>query len=82
MSEGKVIPVRVALRIRPLVPKELNEGCRECVEVIPGAPQIIIGKDKAFTYDYVYSSTSSQDEIFSDCVNSLVEGIFKGRYCQ
>ena len=39
-DEAKGIPVRVALRCRPLVPKELNEGCQGCLTFIPGEPQV------------------------------------------
>jgi kinesin family protein 4/21/27 len=39
-NEAKVIPVRVALRCRPLVPKELNEGCECCLTFSPGEPQV------------------------------------------
>ena len=37
----KVIPVKVAVRIRPLVPKEINEGCQSALEVVEGEPQVI-----------------------------------------
>ena len=30
----KVIPVKVALRIRPLVPREKGEACTECLRSI------------------------------------------------
>ena len=32
----KVIPVKVAVRVRPLVPKEVAEGCRLALEVVDG----------------------------------------------
>ena len=31
MNENKVIPVKVALRIRPLVPREEADACAECL---------------------------------------------------
>lgn len=39
-EDVKVIPVRVALRCRPLVPKEINEGCQCCLNFVPGEPQV------------------------------------------
>lgn len=39
-EDAKVIPVRVALRCRPLVPKEINEGCQCCLTFVPGEPQV------------------------------------------
>lgn len=40
-EDEKVIPVRVALRCRPLVPKEINEGCQSCLTFVPGEPQVL-----------------------------------------
>lgn len=39
-EDEKVIPVRVALRCRPLVPKEINEGCQCCLTFVSGEPQV------------------------------------------
>jgi hypothetical protein len=38
----KVIPVKVALRIRPLVSREIGDGCTECLREIYGTPQVKI----------------------------------------
>lgn len=43
-EDDKVIPVRVALRCRPLVPKEINEGCQCCLTFVPGEPQVCAHK--------------------------------------
>ena len=80
MSEGKVIPVRVAVRARPLIPKEVNEGCQVCVSFTPDEPQIILGKDKAFTYDYVFNPTESQPYVYQESVFPLIKHIFKGNW--
>ncbi|XP_035263716.1 chromosome-associated kinesin KIF4-like [Anguilla anguilla] len=77
-DDEKVIPVRVALRCRPLVPKEINEGCQCCLTFVPGEAQLIVGKDKAFTYDYVFDPTTEQEEVFNTAVLSLLSGLFKG----
>ena len=37
----KVIPVKVAVRVRPLVPKEVREGCQAALEVVEGEPQVV-----------------------------------------
>ncbi|XP_061164849.1 chromosome-associated kinesin KIF4-like [Saccostrea echinata] len=78
MSEGKVIPVRVAVRARPLIQKETNEGCQVCVGFTPDEPQIILGKDKAFTYDYVFNPSHSQPYVYQESVFPLIKHIFKG----
>ncbi|XP_070773568.1 kinesin family member 4 isoform X1 [Enoplosus armatus] len=77
-EDDKVIPVRVALRCRPLVPKEINEGCQCCLTFVPGVPQVIVGTEKAFTYDYVFDPTAEQEEVFNTAVSSLLSGLFKG----
>ena len=34
--------------------------CRLCTQVTPGEPQVILGADKAFTFDYVFDMDSEQ----------------------
>ncbi len=41
MQNDKVIPMKVALRIRPLVPKEITEDCTECLRTFGDIPQVI-----------------------------------------
>lgn len=48
--------------------------CRVCTYVTQGHPQVILGKDKAFTYDFVFDVESKQPQIYDDSVKSLVEG--------
>ncbi|XP_053313782.1 kinesin-like protein KIF21B isoform X2 [Spea bombifrons] len=70
--------VRVALRIRPQSSKEQAEGCHVCTGVYPGEPQVLLGKDKAFTYDYVFDMDTEQIKVYETCVRGLVEGCFQG----
>ncbi|XP_067446685.1 kinesin-like protein KIF21A isoform X9 [Thunnus thynnus] len=70
--------VRVALRIRPQLAREKIEGCHICTYVMPGEPQVILGKDKSFTYDYMFDMDSQQDSIYSTCTEKLIEGCFEG----
>ncbi|XP_032857478.1 chromosome-associated kinesin KIF4A isoform X1 [Tyto alba] len=77
-EDEKVIPVRVALRCRPLVPKETSEGCQMCLSFVPGEPQVVVGNDKSFTYDYVFDPSVEQEEVFNTAVSPLIRGIFKG----
>ncbi|XP_060932109.1 kinesin-like protein KIF21A isoform X3 [Limanda limanda] len=70
--------VRVALRIRPQLAREKIEGCHICTYVMPGEPQVILGKDKAFTYDYVFDMDSQQDAIYTACTEKLIDGCFEG----
>ncbi|KAK3729468.1 hypothetical protein QZH41_019786 [Actinostola sp. cb2023] len=70
--------VRVALRVRPQSASEQIEMCRVCATVTPGHPQVILGKDKAFTFDHVFQVASKQDEIYNACVKELVDGCLDG----
>ncbi|XP_037701764.1 kinesin-like protein KIF21A isoform X14 [Choloepus didactylus] len=70
--------VRVAVRIRPQLAKEKIEGCHICTSVTPGEPQVFLGKDKAFTFDYVFDIDSQQDQIYIQCIEKLIEGCFEG----
>uniref|UniRef100_A0A8C1YGF8 Kinesin family member 21B n=1 Tax=Cyprinus carpio TaxID=7962 RepID=A0A8C1YGF8_CYPCA len=58
--------------------KEKIEGCHICTSVTPGEPQVLLGKDKAFTYDFVFDLDAQQHQIYSACVHKLIEGCFEG----
>uniref|UniRef100_A0AAQ5Z2N4 Kinesin motor domain-containing protein n=1 Tax=Amphiprion ocellaris TaxID=80972 RepID=A0AAQ5Z2N4_AMPOC len=66
------------VRIRPQLAKEKIEGCHICTYVMPGEPQVVLGKDKAFTYDYVFDMDTQQDAIYTHCTERLIEGCFEG----
>ncbi|XP_020295594.1 kinesin-like protein KIF21A isoform X2 [Pseudomyrmex gracilis] len=70
--------VRVAVRIRPQVAREVIDMCRICTQVPAGEPQVFLGPDKAFTYDYVFDTQSDQRIIYETCVSRLVEGALDG----
>ncbi|XP_066599552.1 kinesin-like protein KIF21A isoform X2 [Prorops nasuta] len=70
--------VRVAVRIRPQIAREVIDMCRICTQVPPGEPQVFLGPDKAFTYDYVFDTAIGQNKIYDTCVARLVEGALDG----
>ncbi|KAG0747792.1 hypothetical protein G6F57_007311 [Rhizopus arrhizus] len=70
--------VRVALRVRPLTHKEQLSNCTECISFIPNQPQILIGKDHSFTYDYVFDTNTEQQSIYNTSVVPLVEKFVDG----
>lgn len=76
--EDDDISVRVGVRIRPQTPREIIDMCQMCTSVTPGEPQVIIGSDKCFTYNYVFDTDSHQKEIYETCVGSLVESSLEG----
>ncbi|XP_058451536.1 kinesin-like protein KIF21A isoform X4 [Malaya genurostris] len=77
-DDDKESSVRVAVRIRPQIPRELIDMCRVCTQVTPGEPQVYLGSDKAFTFDYVFDVTATQVSVYASCVEKLVEGALKG----
>ncbi|KYQ49493.1 Kinesin-like protein KIF21A, partial [Trachymyrmex zeteki] len=68
----------VCCRIRPQVAREVIDMCRICTQVPQGEPQVFLGPDKAFTYDYVFDTQVNQNAIYETCVNRLVEGALDG----
>ncbi len=61
-------------RIRPQLAKERIDMCQVCTSVADDAPQVFLGKDKAFTYDYVFNIPSTQDNIYKTCSEELIDG--------
>lgn len=54
------------------------DGCRICTNVTPGEPQVTLGSDKSFTYDFVYDTHENQQTIYENCASSLVTGALQG----
>lgn len=73
-----VFTFRVGLRVRPLTQKEELSNCTECISFIPNEPQILIGADKSFTYDYVFSSDSDQTQVYETAAVPLLEKFIEG----
>ena len=48
--------------------------CHICTSVTPDHPQVVLGKDKAFTYDHVFDIGSNQPVIYDDIARPLIEG--------
>ncbi|WMV27397.1 hypothetical protein MTR67_020782 [Solanum verrucosum] len=77
-SPGEDCCVKVAVHIRPLIGDEKLQGCKDCVSVVHGKPQVQIGTH-SFTFDHVYGSTASPSTaMYQECVAPLVDGLFQG----
>ncbi|XP_004238133.1 kinesin-like protein KIN-4A isoform X1 [Solanum lycopersicum] len=75
---GEDCCVKVAVHIRPLIGDEKLQGCKDCVSVVHGKPQVQIGTH-SFTFDHVYGSTASPSTaMYQECVAPLVDGLFQG----
>jgi hypothetical protein len=78
MEHGEDCSVKVAVHARPLIGDEKLQGCKDCVSVVPGKPQVQIGTH-SFTFDHVYGSSGTPSAaMFDECVAPLVEGLFQG----
>ncbi|XP_013147803.1 PREDICTED: chromosome-associated kinesin KIF4-like isoform X3 [Papilio polytes] len=76
-SRDTIDTVQVALRIRPLMQQEIERGCDECIDVVPGEPQVQI-KELAFTYNYVFPQHITQQEFYDTAVKGLIRKLFQG----
>ncbi|XP_060199403.1 kinesin-like protein KIN-4A isoform X1 [Lycium barbarum] len=77
-GHGEDCCVKVAVHIRPLIGDEKLQGCKDCVSVVSGKPQVAIGTH-SFTFDHVYGSTASPSTaMYQECVSPLVDGLFQG----
>ncbi|KAH9259434.1 hypothetical protein BASA81_002477 [Batrachochytrium salamandrivorans] len=74
MNESRVA---VAVRIRPLLGKEQVDRCTTCVEVL-SETELLMGGDKQFTFDHVYSSLAEQSTVYEESVAPLVDNFVNG----
>ncbi|XP_054666513.1 kinesin-like protein KIF27 isoform X2 [Grus americana] len=72
------IPVKVAVRIRPLLSREVLHNHQVCVRLVPNTRQIIIGKDRVFTFDFVFGKNSTQEEVYTVCIKPLLVSLTEG----
>jgi kinesin family protein 4/21/27 len=73
--------VKVALRVRPLSAKEYLENCTECITFVDNEPQVIIGTDRSFTFDYVFSPDKDQNDVYHSIPLELVRKFIDGYNC-
>ncbi|XP_029808156.1 kinesin-like protein KIF7 [Suricata suricatta] len=71
-------PVRVALRVRPLLPKELLHGHQSCLRVEPGHSRVTLGRDRHFDFHVVLDEDAGQEAVYQACVQPLLEAFFEG----
>ena len=71
-------PVRVALRVRPLLPKELLHGHQSCLRVEPEHGRVTLGRDRHFSFHVVLDEDAGQEAVYQACVQPLLEAFFEG----
>lgn len=78
--------IRVVVRLRPLLPEELQQGHRPANIVVHSDRQHVLcsassdgKKEKSFTFDRVMDESSSQGSMYADCrVGSMVDSVVAG----
>ncbi|XP_006229477.1 kinesin-like protein KIF7 isoform X3 [Rattus norvegicus] len=78
LSGAEEAPVRVALRVRPLLPKELLHGHQSCLQVEPERGRITLGRDRHFGFHVVLGEDAGQEAVYQACVQPLLEAFFEG----
>ena len=68
--------IHVAVRVRPLLPLEPQDSV--CLFKVKNQPQLVLGKERSFTFDHVFDTRSQQEELSSDCVRPLIDSLFLG----
>ncbi|XP_059533900.1 kinesin-like protein KIF7 isoform X2 [Myotis daubentonii] len=75
---AEAAPVRVALRVRPLLPKELLHGHQSCLRVEPELGRVTLGRDRSFGFHVVLDEAAGQEVVYQACVQPLLEAFFEG----
>ena len=72
--------VSVAVRVRPLVSSERQEGCDTVLSVDTATNQIFSNHnaDKTFAFDHAFNPNTTQEHIYNTCVKDLEARIFQG----
>lgn len=76
--------VKVAIRVRPMVPSEQARGCLQIVEKKTDQPQLTItgesnsnSKDH-YTFNHVFMPDDSQDNVYIKSVKPMIPKLFEG----
>uniref|UniRef100_H3CV76 Kinesin family member 7 n=1 Tax=Tetraodon nigroviridis TaxID=99883 RepID=H3CV76_TETNG len=70
--------VQVAVRVRPLLPKELLRSHESCITVDSELQRITLGHDRHFYCDHLFEETCCQEDVYSASVQPLVDAFFQG----
>jgi kinesin family member 4 len=76
--------VKVAVRVRPFVPREIDRGCVSILEKTPGEAQLEVTGDSnsktenLFTFNNVFMPGDTQEMVYNDCVQPIIGKLFEG----
>lgn len=74
--------IKVAVRIRPLVRSEENQGCQSIIEKVDNRPQVAVNQGKTsemFTFNNVFAQYETQEMVYCNAVQPIVLNLFKGK---
>ncbi|XP_023139041.2 kinesin-like protein kif7 [Amphiprion ocellaris] len=77
-GRGDFCAVQVAVRVRPLLPKELLHCHESCITVDSELHRVTLGHDRHFLCDFVFEETCCQEEVYSVSVQPLIDAFFQG----
>lgn len=70
--------VRVAVRVRPLLPKEVLRGHRPCLRGDAATGEVALGHRRRFRFAAVLPEAAGQEAVYSACVRPLLRAFFQG----
>ena len=76
-APANTIPVKVVVRVRPLIDLEVQGGASECVTVDAESSTIFVN-DRSFSFDYVFGSRCSQEFVYEESVHELLRSSLIG----
>lgn len=76
-SSEEAIPVRVVIRVRPLIAAELRSGANECVTVDEKTGSVFVN-DRTFHFDGVFGTNCSQEYVYAKSVREMLNSSFEG----
>ncbi|KAM3624993.1 uncharacterized protein V6R79_005262 [Siganus canaliculatus] len=77
-GKGDYSAVQVAVRVRPLLPKELLHCHESCITVDSELRRVTLGHDRHFLCDYLFEEACCQEEVYSSSVQPLIDAFFQG----
>uniref|UniRef100_A0A8C6KD32 Kinesin family member 7 n=1 Tax=Nothobranchius furzeri TaxID=105023 RepID=A0A8C6KD32_NOTFU len=78
LPAGDFSAVQVAVRVRPLLPKEILHCHESCITADPELHQVTLGHDRHFVSDFLFEEACCQEEVYSLSVQPLIDAFFQG----
>ncbi|PHJ25723.1 kinesin motor domain-containing protein [Cystoisospora suis] len=85
--------ILVAVRVRPLLPKEVQAGCRQIVRVLDNRVVLLLdpgpssqddvlrlkrSREKRYAFDYAFDEQTDQRCVYANTTKFLIDGVIQG----